>query len=146
MSRPFDFATTPASDHQDRPCPCQSATSGRRYSACCALYHHGPLRLRAPDAATLMRSRYSAYVLDQIDYLQQTWHPSTCPTQIEPNEPGTRWLGLQVIAHQVIDAQQATVEFVARVRNPQGKASRLHEISRFVRENDQWFYVDGDCR
>lgn len=89
-----------------------------------------------------MRSRYSAYVLDLTTYVMQTWHPTTCPTDIAPNEPGLRWLGLQVKSHHLIDATHATVEFVARSKWA-GRAHRLHEISRFIFENQRWWYVDG---
>jgi len=92
-----------------------------------------------------MRSRYSAFVLDELDYLLETWHPSTRPPALEPNEPGTQWLGLDLRRHQQDDADHASVEFVARVRH-HGKASRLHEVSRFVRENGRWLYVDGQFR
>jgi SEC-C motif-containing protein len=115
----------------------------RAYVDCCGRFHAGPLHLQAPDAETLMRSRYSAYVRDLIDYLLTTWHPSTRPTSIEPNPPGLRWLGLDVKQHQVQDADHATVEFVARSKLG-GRAHRLQEKSRFVREGGRWFYVDGD--
>jgi SEC-C motif-containing protein len=100
------------------------------------------MHLQAPDALALMRSRYSAFVLALGDYLLATWHPRTRPLQIE-FEPGQRWLGLQVRRHQIVDETQATVEFVARSKLG-GRAHRLHETSRFVRENGRWFYVDGD--
>lgn len=90
-----------------------------------------------------MRSRYAAFVLDLQDYLQATWHPSTRPTEVLPNPPGLKWLGLQVRQHRVIDSTHATVEFVARSRL-HGRAHRLHETSRFVREDARWYYVDGD--
>lgn len=91
-----------------------------------------------------MRSRYSAYVLDQLDYLQSTWHVSTRPALLTPNEPGLRWLGLEVRRHVVNDPTHAVVEFVARSKLA-GRAHRLHEVSRFVREADgRWYYVDGD--
>lgn len=96
----------------------------------------------APDAATLMRSRYTAFVLDELSYLLDTWHPSTRPATLEKNEPGTKWLGLEVRRHIQADDNHATVEFVARSRH-NGRALRLHEISRFVREDGQWFYIDG---
>lgn len=122
-------------------CPCGSEAA---YAACCARWHHGPQRLRAPDAAALMRSRYSAFVLDELQYLLDTWHPDTRPAALEPNPPGLKWLGLQVRAHAVQDADRATVEFVARSRL-HGRASRLHETSRFVRGADGiWRYLDGD--
>ena len=92
-----------------------------------------------------MRSRYSAYVLGLADYLSATWHASTRPARIESDAAGLRWLGLQVRQHAVQDADHATVEFVARSKSA-GRAQRLHEISRFVREDGRWFYVDGDLR
>ncbi|WP_454689351.1 YchJ family protein [Achromobacter aloeverae] len=121
-------------------CPCGG---GRAYAACCGRWHNGPQRLQAPDAEALMRSRYSAFVLDLAGYLRDTWHPSTRPAAIEPSPPGLKWLGLTVKRHEVQDATHATVEFVARSRW-QGKGERLHETSRFVREDGCWFYVDGD--
>ena len=90
-----------------------------------------------------MRSRYSAFALDLSDYLLATWHASTRPTRLEANESGLKWLGLEVRHHSIVDAQHAAVEFVARSKLA-GRAQRLHEISRFVREDGRWFYVDGD--
>ena len=90
-----------------------------------------------------MRSRYSAFVLELPDYLLASWHASTRPSRLEANEPGLKWLGLEVRRHIVVDAEHATVEFVARSKLA-GRAQRLHEISRFVREDGRWFYVDGD--
>ena len=89
-----------------------------------------------------MRSRYSAFVLGDEAYLLATWHASTRPAQAEA-EPGTRWLGLEVREHRTVDADHAEVEFVARHRLA-GRAVRLHERSRFVREAGRWYYLDGD--
>ncbi len=122
-------------------CPC-----GRgRYAACCGPLHDGiadPAGARAADAEALMRSRYSAYVRGDGDYLLATWHASTRPEAIA-FEPGLRWLGLEVKRH-VAEGDRAVVEFVARHRLGGGRAGRLHETSRFVREHGRWFYVDGD--
>ena len=90
-----------------------------------------------------MRSRYSAYVLGLTDYLLATWHASTRPASLAPNEPGLKWLGLGVKRHLPQDADHAWVEFVARSKLG-GRAHRLHETSRFVREGGRWYYVDGD--
>lgn len=121
-------------------CPCGS---DRPYAACCGRWHAGPQNLQAPDAEALMRSRYSAFVLGLTDYLLATWHPSTRPATLPPNEPGLRWLGLQVQRHEARDDDHAVVVFVARSKLG-GRAHRLQETSRFVREAGQWFYVDGD--
>lgn len=90
-----------------------------------------------------MRSRYSAFVLDELPYLLATWHPSTRPASLEPNPPGMKWLGLEIRTSTAIDTDHASVEFIARSKFA-GKASRLHEISRFVREDGRWFYIDGE--
>ena len=92
-----------------------------------------------------MRSRYSAYVLGRGDYLRATWHASTRPATIEPDPPGLKWLGLEVRQHTVQGADHASVEFVARSKLG-GRAQRLHETSRFVREDGRWYYLDGDLR
>ena len=91
-----------------------------------------------------MRSRYSAFARGDAAYLQATWHPSTRPASLTL-EPGLRWLGLQVRDHREVDADHAEVEFVARSRPAgSGPAHRLHERSRFVREDGRWYYLDGD--
>ena len=121
-------------------CPC---CSGRPYADCCSRYHAGPLRLAAPDAEALMRSRYSAFALGLHDYLLQTWHPGTRPAAIGPIPPGVKWLGMEVRGTRRIDDDHAQVEFVARSRID-GRGQRLHETSRFVRQGGRWYYVDGD--
>ncbi len=89
-----------------------------------------------------MRSRYSAFVLNRNDHLKATWHASTRPADVSQDE-GTKWLGLEVRHHTVTDADHAQVEFVARYRTA-GRATRIHELSRFVREQGRWYYLDGD--
>ena len=123
-------------------CPCGSALPG---AACCGRYHSGALHLSAPTAQVLMRSRYSAYVLGLHSYLLATWHPSTRPPSLAPDPPGLKWLGLQVRRHEQQGSDRAIVEFVARSKLG-GRAQRLHESSRFVREDGRWFYVNGDLR
>ena len=90
-----------------------------------------------------MRSRYSAYVKGLRDYVLSTWHPSTRPAEVPADPPGLRWLGLELRHHQQQDADHATVEFIARNKLG-GRAERLHETSRFVREAGRWYYLDGD--
>jgi len=106
-----------------------------------------------------MRSRYSAYAQRNEQYLRATWHPSTLP--IEPiidDKEKLQWLGLEVKSALRLRKRKATtlqlpqlpdadtVEFVARYKI-NGRAHRLHEVSRFVREEAgnvaRWFYLDG---
>ncbi len=132
-------------------CPCgRTSTHAARaakaqplpFAACCGLYLNESAAVPAPDAESLMRSRYSAFVLGRPDYLLATWHASTRPTELTL-DPAAKWLGLELRAHRLIDADHAEVEFVARLREG-GRATRLHERSRFVREQGRWYYVDGD--
>lgn len=90
-----------------------------------------------------MRSRYSAFALGERDYLLRSWHPAYRPAQLEL-EPSVRWLGLKILTCQAggVHDTQGTVEFVARSKCA-GRASRLHETSRFVREQGIWLYCDG---
>jgi SEC-C motif-containing protein len=144
-------------------CPCgRLAPAGKgktgkplAYAACCQPWHLGQ---PAPTPEALMRSRYSAFVLGLADYLRATWHPSTRPPTLDL-EAGTHWLGLEVRASRLLDDHCANagsegahdahnlakgeVEFVARSRVA-GKGQRLHERSRFLREDGRWWYVDGD--
>ena len=95
-----------------------------------------------------MRSRYSAYALAQgrgtgltshLTYLMKTWHPSTAPGDMELGP--LQWTGLDVLEH-ASSGDAGVVEFVAH-NKVDGRAGRLHEISRFVREGGAWLYVDG---
>lgn len=125
-------------------CPCGRVDAKKDplgYDACCGPYLES--LQSAPDAQTLMRSRYSAFVLEMADYLLATWHSSRRPESLE-FEAGVKWLGLQVQNHTLIDAHHAEVTFVARQRDRSGRAIRLHERSRFVLEGQRWYYVDGD--
>jgi SEC-C motif-containing protein len=113
-------------------CPCGAAA----YARCCGRFIGRP---DVPQTAVeLMRSRYTAYVRREDHYLHTTWHASTRPG-MPVTEDGLKWLGLEV-RKQAQAGDAAAVEFVARYKTG-GRAHRLHEISRFVREAGRWFYV-----
>ena len=119
------------------PCPCGS---GLTYVECCEPWHSGlDVGRFAPSAEALMRSRYCAYLLGLTNYLLATWHGSTAPGELEL--PLVKWLGLEV-RHAQESGDAGVVEFVARLRD-NGWGQRLHEISRFVREDGRWYYIDG---
>jgi SEC-C motif-containing protein len=116
---------------------------------CCGRWHEGrALGEHAPTPESLMRSRYSAYALAQgrgpappslLEYLLQTWHPSTAPGDLELAP--MQWTGLEVLHRESRD-DAGVVEFVAH-HKVNGRAGQLHEVSRFVREAGAWLYVDG---
>ena len=123
-------------------CPCgRTDARGRAlaYEACCHPWHAGA---PAPDAQSLMRSRYSAFVRGDAAYLLATWHASRRPASLELDD-GIQWLGLELRRHRLTGTESAEVEFVARFRIA-GRAVRQHERSRFVREGGRWYYLDGD--
>ena len=124
---------------QSTNCPCGNT---KPFTACCAPYVEG--NVPAPTAEALMRSRYTAYTLLREDYLLATWHTSTRPSSLDlAADAATKWIGLEVKRHEQQNTDHAIIEFVARYK-VNGRAHRLHEVSRFVREDGRWFYVDGD--
>jgi SEC-C motif-containing protein len=124
----------------NHPCPCGT---GRSYLACCGHWHEQCERGESGESAhtpqELMRSRYSAYVLGKIDYLLTTWHPSTAPGDLELQP--IQWMGLEV-RNEETAGDVAMVEFVARYK-VNGRAQRMIETSRFVRQEGRWWYIDG---
>lgn len=127
----------PTPETADNACPC----GGLDYTTCCGRYVDGGEA--APTAEALMRSRYTAFVRHNAPYLLETWAAGTRPSTLEFDD-APQWLGLQVKAHLQRDATHAEVEFVARYKVG-GRAHRLHERSRFERNDDgRWRYIDGD--
>lgn len=119
-------------------CPC---LSGLPYAECCGPLHRG--ERTAPTAEALMRSRYSAFAVGDAAYLRATWHRSTRPADVDL-DPDVRWRRLDVLATSAggpFDTT-GTVEFRATYRDADGPGA-LHEVSRFVREDGAWSYLDG---
>lgn len=112
------------------------------YDACCGVFH---ARDKMPRSAEqLMRSRYSAYVVGDAEYLLYSWHPDTRPVVIDLDADRT-WLGLRIIATVAGNALDATgiVEFTADFSNGSGESFQLHERSSFGRVDGRWTYVAG---
>lgn len=115
-------------------CPCGR---GLPYAECCE-----PAHLGTPPATAeaLMRSRYSAFALDDDAYVLRSWHPKTRPTRIEPDSR-LRWTGLEIVESSgggLFDTE-GIVEFRAHYKD-HGKAGDMVERSRFVRSDGQWAY------
>ena len=112
---------------------------GESYAACCGRLHLGA---PAPDAATLMRSRYCAFARGDVAYLLKSWAAETRPPSLVL-DPEQSWTGLKILDHRQTGPETATVRFVASWRKGARKG-RLRETSRFRREGAGWVYIDGD--
>lgn len=122
-------------------CPCQSK---KRYADCCLPLHLG--QETAVNAEALMRSRYTAYVLQKIDYIVQTTVPAQQDlldlSEMLTWSKETHWDGLEVIKQQAKTTKRhAQVEFKAFYQTTQGRAYH-HELSTFVYIDDRWYFLD----
>jgi len=121
-----------------------SCGSGNLYGDCCAIAHKS-IEL-VTTAEQLMRSRYTAYVLGDIEYLMKSHHSATCPLK-EKEEilkwtKSVKWLRLEVlnIVKGGVSDTEGMVEFKAYFEE-NGVAEVIHENSRFNRENKHWVYL-----
>jgi len=131
----------------DKPCPCQNDSGNDShipYSECCQPIHQDITK--AVTAEALMRARYCAYVLLNKEFLMNSWHPETRPSNV-PFEPQLKWMGLTIRAKKSgeVSDHSGEVEFIARCKT-NGKASHIYEISQFKRHNGYWVYLDGKLK
>jgi SEC-C motif domain protein len=126
-------------------CPCGSE---QPFGACCEPFIQGVQT--APTAEALMRSRYTAHVKTEIDYIHDTIHSSR-REQFNRKESTawskrTEWISLEIVRTENggPDDDEGIVEFVARYRE-KGKLCRHHEVAEFVKEEHKWFFLDGSA-
>ena len=125
-------------------CPCNSLEN---YKDCCEISHLNILSIKTAEA--LMRSRYSAFALADIDYLQRSHHSSTRPSKTEKKDTlqwtkSVKWLKLEIIntTKGKLNDTEGTVEFKAYfIEN--NKINTIHENSNFSKEKNHWVYLDG---
>ncbi|MBK4713908.1 MULTISPECIES: YchJ family protein [Tenebrionibacter/Tenebrionicola group] len=122
-------------------CPCDS---GLDYSLCCQPYLRGERVAKRPSQ--LMRSRYTAFVVHDVEWLINSWHPS-CEAEklrdsIIAGFSTTRWLGLTIFEDAPERDEEGFVSFIARYEE-NGKPGAIIERSRFLKEQGQWYYIDG---
>ncbi|QAY69620.1 YchJ family protein [Xylanimonas protaetiae] len=122
-------------------CPC---LSGLPLAECCGPVIAGDRP--APTAEALMRSRFTAFATGDVAWLRTSWHPTTRPADLDLDDD-VDWRRLDILGTRAggpfDDAGE--VEFVASWRSRSTRErGRLHERSRFVREDGRWLYVDGD--
>jgi len=123
-------------------CPCRS---GLPLEECCHPYLTGDYQ--APTPERLMRSRFSAFTLHEWPYILRTWHPEHRPAcsiaELAAEAEETQWVSLTVLASgQDLDTHSGWVDFCAYYRDATGLHIH-HELSSFVREQEQWFYTQG---
>lgn len=124
-------------------CPCDS---GLEYSACCEPFITG--NQPAPTPGQLMRSRYTAYVKRDVDYLIATWHPDCRAEEWRSSITGsfgnTEWLGLTLVEESAGNSEdEGFVEFIAHFTDNGTRRGAMHERSRFLRLQQRWYYIDG---
>jgi len=125
-------------------CPCGSQKS---YSDCCAWFIDG--NQAAPTPERLMRSRYTAYSLARMDYIQKTMRGKAL--QGFDEQAAERWAKKLVwLRLEIMDTSMATedkgfVEFKASYVQ-KDRLHDLQEVSEFHRENGIWYYVDGELK
>lgn len=123
-------------------CPC---TSGIAFDQCCGHYH---INHNAPTALTLMKSRYSAFCMGDIDYIVHTMKGKASlafnPDETKSWAASVYWLGLDIITtyNDPINQDKAFVEFIARFMT-KDTIQCIHERSEFTRIEGRWYYVDG---
>jgi SEC-C motif-containing protein len=121
-------------------CPCGNK---KIYTECCGRFIDGTAFPATPEE--LMRSRYTAYSLGQIDYIEKTMRPPASDHFDAVREKSlvrdTHWDHLTVM-NSSFDSNKGYVEFIATY-SADGKKNTLHEISEFHFDDGKWYYVDG---
>jgi SEC-C motif-containing protein len=122
-------------------CPCGSKNT---YDTCCGKFHISDEV--APTAEALMRSRYSAFVKHEIDYLKKTLWPAN-QKHFDEMEYLVRaqnsiWVGLTINGKEDgnEDDKQGTVTFTA-VSMLNSVLTKQEEKSLFKKKNGRWYYV-----
>jgi len=124
-------------------CPCGS---GKAFSECCESLIQGGEDAQTAEA--LMRSRYTAHVKLDFDYVHDTLHPSKRKEEDRKGADWSKnfeWQSLEVVRTEAggPDDETGIVEFIAKYRK-KGTAYAHHEIAEFAKEEGRWYFVDGE--
>ncbi len=117
-------------------CPCGS---GKDYSKCCGPYIEG--EANSPTPESLMRSRYTAYTQNNLDYIEKTVRGEAFKQFERKRTGGVEWVKLDVLFSEE-EGGEGTVQFIAHFRH-QGAEQLLHEISSFQKVDGKWYYTKG---
>lgn len=123
----------------EQQCPCGSKKS---YIECCMPIIQGTSI--AKTAVQLMRSRYTAFSINNDEYLLASWANETRPEQLNTDKDPIKWIGLEILEKEQGSAQdnKGTVSFLATFI-VSDRLCHLQEKSRFLKEDGAWFYLDG---
>ncbi|KTD04281.1 YchJ family protein [Fluoribacter gormanii] len=122
-------------------CPCGSQN---KYELCCGLFLEKKQQPETPEQ--LMRSRYTAYSMGNIDYIKNTMKGKALmgfnELEAEQWAKSVTWISLDVLNSNTPAPDKGFVEFAARYFED-NRVKIIHELSEFHKEHDQWFYVSG---
>jgi SEC-C motif domain protein len=124
-------------------CPCKS---NKYFQNCCAPLIEGQQKATTPEQ--LMRSRYTAYTLHNIDYIQKTMSGPALKnfnySEAQQWSQNVTWVGLEVLNSNT-DKNNPNISYVEYKAffETDKNINTLHEKSKFIRENQEWFYIDG---
>ncbi|WP_457595978.1 YchJ family protein [Hydrogenimonas sp.] len=121
-------------------CPCGS---GETYENCCGRYIEG--KALAPTAEALMRSRFTAYVKGNVDYLVETDFHEVDVEATKAWMEEARFFRLEILKTykgKALD-KKGRVEFKAHYRTPEGQERVHHELSDFEKYKGRWYYSGG---
>jgi len=120
---------------------------GPSYEECCKPFLTGKKKASSPEE--LMRTRYSAFVEADIDYIMDTHDPDTVG-QID--RKGTEawakesdWMGLEILEVErgTPDDNFGRVDFVAKYKL-KGSTVEHRESATFRQHNGKWYFTDGE--
>lgn len=134
----YEFYKIREAEYNEILCPCGT---GKFYKDCCGIFLTKQDFPKTPEA--LMRSRYTAYVAKDMDYIQKTMMgPALLQFNSKTAAEPVEWLGLEVLNAYNDSTHVGYVEFIAKYKL-KNKEYAIHELSEFHYENDRWFYIDG---
>ncbi len=126
-------------------CPC---ASGKDFAACCEPILKDQTKAATPEA--LMRARYTAFAVQDIDFLRESLLPGT---REEFDEQAVRqwaksaeWPGVEIVSSETAeDGQTGRVHFIARY-TVNKQSQEFEENATFQMHEGAWYYVDGEVR
>ena len=127
-------------------CPCNP---GKLYKFCCKIAHNDILKVQT--AEQLMRSRYSAFVLAKMNYLQKSHHSTTRPSKKENKKiarwtKNVEWVKLEILTTKKGNVNDSTGEVAFKAYFLEnGQLNTIEETSRFDKEDGYWVYLDGEA-